>query len=466
MQESVDRIRSLGSAPRELKLVYVLKLLESFADFSTALNLVLYLTQEFGMSDAAAGTMYGAWGVATSLFGMAFGAVIDRVGIRSSLLVGGSLLVVGRVMLAWAPTRAHALASILIVQPAGQALAIPVLSIAIRRTTDESSRAVAFATFYAVMNIGALISGMSTDAINRSLTASVGATGAMRALFWIGAAASLLYTLIVYFSFRDIAARKLLNEEDGEAVAPSTSHSTWQTIVETWKDRVFWRLCAFYGIMFGARSIFRHIDLTLPKYMQRTISKDADYGLIYSINPLIVVLTVTLVQARIANRDPYDTVVSGTVVTTLAPLVLAVLSPSYASAVLFMIVLSAGEVWHASKIMEFGMMLAPEGREGVYSTLVGIPLFAVRLVAGAASGGLLGAYCPATGERHCQLMWFFITCISASTPLTLYAFRRFIYTDDVRQRIEDARQRQRDVQVAQLLDEFDDDCAVVVDNDT
>ena len=262
MPSAYERILSLRTAPRELKLVYALKLLESFADFSTALNLVLYLTQEFGMSDVEAGAMYGAWGMATSLFGMAFGAAIDRAGVRWSLLIGGSLLVVGRVMLAWAPTRGHALASILIVIPSGQALSISVLAIAIRRTTDDSTRAVAFATFYAVMNVGALVSGIATDAINHSLRSSVGSTGAMRALFWIGAAVSLTYTVVVYFFFRDVPVRKLISEEDGEAEAPER-RSTWQTMVETWRDKVFWRLCAFYAVMFGARTIFRHMDLTV-----------------------------------------------------------------------------------------------------------------------------------------------------------------------------------------------------------
>jgi len=87
------------------------------------------------------------------------------------------------------------------------------------------------------------------------------------------------------------------------------------------------------------------------------------------------------------------------------------------------------------------MLLAPEGREGVYGTLASAPLFVVRLVAGATSGSLLAAYCPAEPPRQCQFMWLVIALIAWTTPISLLLLRRFLYTDAVHQRISAARNR-------------------------
>jgi len=397
---------------------------------------------------------------------MIFGPFIDRLGVRRSLLIGGSLLTFGRVLMAWARTRAHVMVAAFFVQPCGMALAIPVLSIAIRRTTDDSSRSTAYGLFYAVMNVGALLSGLGTDALNGYLRHRYSQSVALRVLFWTGAATSLAYTLVVWRAFRELPPVIALDERvDEDRRVADHRQTTWQVARETWTDGVFWRLVAFTGILFGARSIFRHVDTTVPVWMRRTIGPDARYGDVYSINPLIVILTVAPVQAYLARDDPYRVVVLGTALTSLAPFVLWFAAPSYTSVVLFMVVLSAGEVYYAAKTMEFSMLLAPEGREGVYGTLAAAPLFVVRLVSGITSGGLLAAYCPADPPRHCQTMWFIIGVISVSTPVLLFALQRWLYTDAVRARIADARRRAERRIAPMLLDDIEHASPLPSDDD-
>ncbi len=50
-----------------------------------------------------------------------------------------------------------------VILPFGEALGIPILTIAIRRTTEESNRQLAYGMFYTFMNIGALLAGFMTD---------------------------------------------------------------------------------------------------------------------------------------------------------------------------------------------------------------------------------------------------------------------------------------------------------------
>lgn len=79
---------ALAGAPRELWLCYLLKALASFAYFSMSLNLTLYLSEEFNYDDTAAGWLYGVWGVLISAYGVLAGPLIDRLGVRWSLVLG------------------------------------------------------------------------------------------------------------------------------------------------------------------------------------------------------------------------------------------------------------------------------------------------------------------------------------------------------------------------------------------
>lgn len=62
----------------------------------------------------------------------------------------------------------------------------------------------------------------------------------------------------------------------------------------------------------------------------------------------------------------------------------------------------------------------------MYTTLAIAPLFAAKLLAGGMSGYLLENYCPETGERNCELMWFIIGITTISSPILMTIFRFFI----------------------------------------
>lgn len=94
---------------------------------------------------------------------------------------------------------------------------------------------------------------------------------------------------------------------------------------------------------------------------------------------------------------------------------------SYTTAIGFVVVLSVGEVIysprvyevralpppprcrraaaahpvaHATAAAQYTMLLAPRGREGLYTSLASAPMFVAKLFAGGLSGELLDRYCP------------------------------------------------------------------------
>lgn len=145
---------SLSGAPPELWKAYLLKFLDSYAYFSFSLVTVLYLSDEFGLSDVQAGSVYGAYGALVTAFGLLAGPAIDNLGVAKCLRLGFATSLFARVALFLCTSRAVALACLLVALPASSCLGIPVLTVGVRRYTNERNRGFAFGVFYVIMNIG------------------------------------------------------------------------------------------------------------------------------------------------------------------------------------------------------------------------------------------------------------------------------------------------------------------------
>ena len=97
----LEDLRALASSPRELWIVYVMKLLESIAYFTVYTLLVIFLSDDHGYSDTDAGTVAGTWLTAISLVVFVSGFVADAMGIRRALLVAAISTAIGRGLLAF-----------------------------------------------------------------------------------------------------------------------------------------------------------------------------------------------------------------------------------------------------------------------------------------------------------------------------------------------------------------------------
>ena len=112
-----------------------------------------------------------------------------------------------------------------------------------------------------------------------------------------------------------------------------------------------------------------------------------------------------------------------------------------------MLLLSAGEAVYSPRLYEYVLYLSPEGGEGAYGALLSMPLFVVKIIAGTSGGILLGDWCSVGATagtlhapvRHCRIMWLIIGLIAISTPITLYFFRPWLYSQEVRARMSSAR---------------------------
>lgn len=159
------KIDMLCLAPRELWVVLLLKLMNSFALFASLTMFFIYLTDEFDLSYPTAGYVIGVTGLLVSVYGAFCGPLIDRIGVKRSYILGALSGSIGGLMISFSANLGTVLAALFVFTAFGMALGIPVLSIGVKRYTFEPNRTIAFGLFYMVMNIGAAISFALVDVI-------------------------------------------------------------------------------------------------------------------------------------------------------------------------------------------------------------------------------------------------------------------------------------------------------------
>jgi proton-dependent oligopeptide transporter, POT family len=480
MAEQVTSL--LRDSPSELWKAYLLKFLDSYSYFSFSLIFTLFLTEEFGYSDTAAGTIYGMWGALITIYGLAAGCWVDRLGVAKSLQIGFCLTLIARVCILFATTRSALLWQVTLILPAGNCLGIPVLTTGIRRYTTESNRGFAFGLFYVVMNIAGLFSGPVVDWCTILYTTAVtdqvvdqgdAATNAgeqdqqtnddeedttspprpwklsgYRLVILTGVIANVVAVLVA-FTVREIKLQPpppittTTGEPSSSSLSSSPSSSAAATIAvfapktgdvtsilrETLVTRRFWRFLVVCIITLNVRMIFRHLDATLPKYMVREFGPKVAKGTIYSINPAIIILLVPVMTAWTSQQSPLLMIHHGSYVSALSVFVL-VLSTSIWSSVVFVTLLSIGEAIWSPRLYDYTMKVCTEGREGTYMALSSAPLFLATLPVGFMSGYLLDQYCPETGDRNSQMMWFIIGITTISSPVFMTVFWKYISYDD------------------------------------
>lgn len=426
----LSSIRMLRHAPRELWLLMVLKVLESYGYFSMSLSLTVFLSDEFGFTDTEAGVMYGTWGLLISVFGLITGIAVDMLGVRRALIVGSVLSTAGRFWLTVAQSRWEVYTVLFGVLPLGLAFGIPVLTIGVKRYTNSRTRTFAFSVFYAMMNISALVSGAAVDLCRMLVPAegiSVGGTvfSELRVLFFTGTLTTLLMVAVSSLGFREINVNARGETEEFKLERPPLR----KFLGETCKDTRFWRLMLFTLLIVLVRLVFRHLDATFPKYLVRSQEDpDAPYGSIYAINPATIIVLVPLIGAYASHIHPFKMILYGSIVSALSVFWLVV-GPYIWTSVMFVVTLSLGEAVYSPRVYEYSMLLAPVGREGLYTSLASAPMFVAKLFAGGISGMLLQEYCPAEGPRDCEFMWLIIGLITISGPIMMVLLRNVIQPD-------------------------------------
>jgi dipeptide/tripeptide permease len=93
----------------------------------------------------------------------------------------------------------------------------------------------------------------------------------------------------------------------------------------------------------------------------------ADYpkGIVYSINPFVIILLTPIVAALTSKFAHFDMIKHGGYVSAVSPFALA-MSTSTVAVVVFVLVLSLGEAVWSPRLYDYVMSIAPQGREATF----------------------------------------------------------------------------------------------------
>jgi len=87
--------------------------------------------------------------------------------------------------------------------------------------------------------------------------------------------------------------------------------NSWAIIKELAASATFWRFVAFTLLLINLKAIFRHLDATLPTYLLRVFGSGVPKGLIYSINPFVIMFLTPVVSAMTTHYASYDMIKYG-----------------------------------------------------------------------------------------------------------------------------------------------------------
>mmetsp|Transcript_25789 Transcript_25789/g.67591 ORF Transcript_25789/g.67591 Transcript_25789/m.67591 type:complete len:556 (-) Transcript_25789:9-1676(-) len=432
------RMKALTYAPKDLLIVYYIKFTDSVAYFAIAYIYVQYLSDEFGLSDSEAGVLYAFYGGLCTIVGLLMGHVIDVFGVRRSCLIGCIGNFVSRGCYGLFSSGRVAWFTACTLSPLGAAFGVPVLALGVRRYSHLENREFAFSWFYVMLCASVVAATLMINRIRSHYPDGADFAGVHLSWMRMVVLLSTLLTAstVVAASFlRDIQvlSDRPLSERAFCVFEPRTEGFV-SAAREVWRNKRFWRLAAITFVFCGVRMTFRHMDATFPKYFVRTFGPEAPFELILSIEPVITTLITPLAtwllqkyKVTFANSLLIGAFVSGISIFALS------IWESFAGAVIFVVVLSIGEVIWSPKLYEFSTMCAPEGREGIYVAITLAPLYVSSMPVGIISGWALEKWCPkgATAEmRHTQLMWFVIGLGCFSSPVLLCLLRNVLLKDE------------------------------------
>lgn len=397
---------SVRGIPNPLWVIFVLHMLDSFCFFAVAFNLVLYLMQEFQLDTDGAEFYFGVWSTTMLLFAIPTGALIDRLGLRRSLILGALLNGISRLFFAFSENFVISMLALIFVMSFGSGLFQAPLHIAVDRySTSSAIKSTAFSILYTFSNLGAVAALFFTD-----FAKSVSDEG-YRVLFAAAAAVSMIVLLVTLF-FNEMQQREVPRTELNGKV-----------LLETLKERNLWFLLVFTIIILPLMGIFTFMESLLPVYMSIT-TPEAPISVL-TVNPIMIIFLAPTLGTFLSNKTNYPMIVTGGFVSALSVTIMYFWysSSTYAGVVIpegvvaFQIVFTIGEAIFSPRIAQFVLEYSPSPKKGLYGGLTPLPAFAGKFLASWISASVLRRWCSTGDAEECRTIWLPIAGLALLTPI-------------------------------------------------
>jgi dipeptide/tripeptide permease len=433
------------------------ELLERLAYYAVFIVITLYLSNVWGFSDIEAGGIAGLFSAMLYLLPVFAGAISDKIGFRTAIILAFSLLTIGYTGLGVLPTmlenaglvnyemtttytglnesylRWSIIAPLTLVVIGGSFIKSVISGTVARETTPEN-RARGYSIFYMMVNIGAFTGKTVVDPLRRSM----GDQGLVY-LNYFSAIMTLLALTAVYLFYKSAKT-----EGKGKSFA-ELGKSLGKVILNG-------RLMLLILIVSGFWVIQSQMYATMPKYVIRLIGEGASPGWYANVNPLVVFVCVNFVTSIMKKRSAITSMMMGMFIIPLSALVMSLGTQIGAAdiqglhPVAFMMIAgiamqALAECFISPRYLEYFSLQAPKGEEGLYLGFSHLHSFFSFLLAFLLSGFLLDKYCPdprlfvneagvldsvayAAATQNAHYIWYVFVGIGAISAVALFFYGR------------------------------------------
>jgi len=452
----------LGNFPKTFWIANGVELLERAAYYGVFIVITLYLSRILGFSDIEAGLISGVFSGGLYLLPTFTGALADKIGFRSSLMIAFALLTVGYAGLAIFPAILESqglveygrevvyhglldadvrwmIAPIMVIIMFGGSFIKAVITGTVAKSTTSETRAKGFAIFYMMVNIGAF----SGKTIVKPLRESMGDLGLIN-LNYFAAAMTLVAFFSIFFFFK--------NTE--EKPHHKTMGQIWATLLKVLGNA---RLLALILIITGFWMVQHQLYATMPKYVLRMAGEGSSPSWYANVNPFVVVVTVGMVTHFMRKHSALFSMTVGMFIMPISALAMAGgnmlegnvdLGFMQVHPIAFMMIVGIvfqglAESFISPRFLEYFSLQAPKGEEALYLGFSHLHSFISSVIGFGLSGYLLNKYCPdprlfeshaewEVASSNAHYIWFIFASIAAVSAVSLIIYGRVIKSLDAK----------------------------------
>jgi len=436
------------------------ELFERAAYYGVFIVITLYLSRILGFNDIQAATIAGIFSACLYLLPTFAGALADKIGFRSSMLLAFSLLTLGYAGLGIFPTllqsaglveysktttftgllesnMQYGILPIMALIVIGGSFIKSVISGTVAKETTPETRAKGFSIFYSMVNIGAF----SGKTIVKPLREAMGNEGLIT-LNYFSATMTFLALIAIWFFYKSA-------QHSGEG---KSFRQIWQALIKVCTNG---RLILLIIIITGFWMVQHQLYATMPKYVLRLAGEGASPSWYANVNPLVVVLTVNLVTQIMSKRSALTSMTIGMFIMPVSALCMAygnVLDPTHnilgMHPVAFMMVVGIvfqglAETFISPRFLEYFSLQAPKGEEGLYLGFSHLHSFLSSIVGFGLSGYLLNKYCPdpmlfnshaewQVASANAHYIWYYFGAIALISAFALIIYGQVVKWSDTK----------------------------------
>jgi dipeptide/tripeptide permease len=419
--------------PRAFWTANIVELFERAAYYAVFIAITLYLTDVVGFND-----IHAAWISGTFAAGLYFlppftGALADKLGFRSAILLAFSLLTVGYATLGVLPYKPVVLPALVVLMFGGSFIK-SIITGTVAKTSGAENRARAFSIFYGMVNVGSFM--------GKTLAYPLRVELGLASINIYAACMTFIALIVVWFFYRNIDI-----------------HGEGKSLAEAWRGLVRLvtngRLIALILIVTGFWIIQHQMYATMPKYVLRTVGIHASPEWISNVNPFVVMTSVLLITHLMKRVRAVTSINVGMLLMPVSALCMAsspilerfagpsvsILGVFHAHPITVMLIAGIvlqglAECFISPRYLEFFSLQAPQGEEGAYLGFSHLHSFLASILGFGLSGYLLTAYCPdpktlapdrlAHAYDQAHVIWYYFAVIGSVSAVALFIYARVV----------------------------------------